>query len=204
MLGELLQKHQRFESARDSYERALQQDLSHPVYYARLGGAYIALGQFEQALGVFQRAGQRFPEDADMHYFIALAARGMADYELAQAALRKSLLLKPNHVDALALLGAIFSDRGNAAAAERLLRRAIAISDKHFNANRDLGLLLVRTHRYGEALPILQHAAALRGNDPDVHYQLFLALSRLKRKEEADREFAIYKRLSEEQKSKIK
>src|SRR5207244_1550130 len=120
-----LLKLKRYESARQSYERALQQDPSQPVHYARLGGVYILLGNFEQALDVFQHAAQRFPENADMHYFVALAARGAGDYDVALTALRKSLALKADQVDALALLGAILNDRGNTAEAETSLRRAI-------------------------------------------------------------------------------
>jgi hypothetical protein len=41
---------------------------------------------------------------------------------------------------------------------------------------------------------------ALNGEDPGVRYQLFLVLSRLKRKEEADGELAIFKRLEEARK----
>jgi tetratricopeptide (TPR) repeat protein len=202
MLAELLLKHKQYESARDFYERALQQDASQPVYYARLGGIYILLGISARALDVFKRAVQRFPENADMRYFLALAARGTGDFDLALTAVRKSLSLKANQVDALALLGTILSDRGNIAEAEASLRRAIALNDKHFNAYHDLGRLLVRSRRYEESVPILQHAETLNTSDPDVHYQLFFALSRLKRKTEADREFATYKRLSEAQKTK--
>jgi tetratricopeptide (TPR) repeat protein len=202
MLGELLQKYKRLESAKDHYARALQQDPSQPIYYVRLGGTYILLGNFEQALVVFQRAAERFSQNADMHYFVALAARGAADYERAEAALRKSLSLQPNHVDALALLGAILSDRGDTAAAEKFLRRAIALNDKHFNAYHDLGRLLVRIRRYSEALPVLQRAATLQPTDADVHYQLYVTLSRLKRNEEADRELTIHKRLTAEQRSR--
>jgi Flp pilus assembly protein TadD len=99
-------------------------------------------------------------------------------------------------------LGAILSDRGDIAEAERYLRRAIALNGKHFNALHDLGRLLVRAGRYKDALPILQRAATINADDPDVHYQLFLALSRLKLKEDADREFATFKQLKEKQKLK--
>ena len=44
---------------------------------------------------------------------------------------------------------------------------------------------------------ILGHAAALKPKDPSVHYQKFIALSRLKRKAEADRELAVFKQLDE-------
>jgi len=66
----------------------------------------------------------------------------------------------------LALLGAIIDGGGDFAESERLLRRAIAVDSKHFNAHHDLGRLLVRAHHYGDALPILQGTATLNSKDP--------------------------------------
>jgi hypothetical protein len=47
----------------------------------------------------------------------------------------------------------------------------------------------------------LRAAEALNAKDPGVHYQLFLALSRLKKTEEARRELAAYKQLDGAQKA---
>jgi Flp pilus assembly protein TadD len=43
----------------------------------------------------------------------------------------------------------------------------------------------------------LTRGVELNAKDPGVHYQLFLAYSRLRKKEEADRELAEFKRLDE-------
>jgi tetratricopeptide (TPR) repeat protein len=51
--------------------------------------------------------------------------------------------------------------------------------------------------RYEEAVPLLTRGVELNAKDPGVHYQLFLAYSRLKKKDEADRELAEFKRLDE-------
>jgi tetratricopeptide (TPR) repeat protein len=81
------------------------------------------------------------------------------------------------------------------------LRSAIAINDRHFYANYDLGRLLVKSRRYEDSLAILKHAAGLRPKNASVHYQMFIALSRLKRKEEAQRELATFNQLDEERKA---
>ncbi|HZG50988.1 MAG TPA: tetratricopeptide repeat protein, partial [Pyrinomonadaceae bacterium] len=83
---------------------------------------------------------------------------------------------------------------------ERLLRRAIALDPKNFAAHHDLGRLLVKLKRYEEALPLLERGVELNANDPGIHYQLFTAYSRLKRKTDADRELAIFKRFEEARK----
>ena len=82
------------------------------------------------------------------------------------------------------------------------MRTAIAIDDRHFYANYDLGRLLVKSKRYEAALLILRHAASLNPKNASAHYQMFIALSRLKRKEEAQGELAIFNQLDEERKAK--
>ena len=99
--------------------------------------------------------------------------------------------------DSNALLGSILADRNEVVEAEKYLRRAISLNPNHFNSQYDLGRLLVKQQKFVQALPILQKAALLMPNNADIHYQLFLTLSRLKRKAEADRELALFKQLSE-------
>jgi tetratricopeptide (TPR) repeat protein len=77
------------------------------------------------------------------------------------------------------------------------LRRAIELDPKMFPSYHDLGRLLVKLRRYEEAVPLLTRGVELNAKDPGVHYQLFLAYSRLKKQGEADRELAEFKRLDE-------
>ena len=97
----------------------------------------------------------------------------------------------------LSNLGYIASQRGENVEAERLLRRAIQLDPKSYPSYHDLGRLLVKLRRYEEALPLLTRGVELNTKDPGVHYQLFLAYSRLNRKEQADRELAEFKKLDE-------
>ncbi len=55
----------------------------------------------------------------------------------------------------------------------------------------------MKLRRYEEAVPLLTRGVEFNAKDPGVHYQLFLAYSRLKKKDEADRELAEFKRLDE-------
>ena len=95
----------------------------------------------------------------------------------------------------VANLGYIASQRGQNQQAEQLLRRAIALDPNGFPAHHDLGRLLVKLKKYEEAVPVLRRGAELNKKDPGVHYQLFLAYSRLRRKAEADDELARFKQL---------
>ena len=66
-----------------------------------------------------------------------------------------------------------------------------------FRLTTILGRLLVKLKKYKEALPVLLRGAELNQKDPGVHYQLFLAYSRLGKKADADHELSVFKRLDE-------
>ena len=123
MLGEALRKNKRTQASVEFYKHALDQDPTQFVYYARLGGVYIALGQTDQALEVFRRSVLRFPKLPEAHYFVGIAARAQADYDTAERELRKSLALQPENVNALAQLGFVLLERDRMTEAETFLRR---------------------------------------------------------------------------------
>jgi tetratricopeptide (TPR) repeat protein len=59
------------------------------------------------------------------------------------------------------------------------------------------GLCLVTLRRYEEAIPPLEMAVRLQEGNPGAHYNLAVALSRTGKKEEADKEFAIHRQLTQ-------
>ena len=95
MLGEALRKNRRSEAAVEFYKRALDQDSTRFVYYARLGGIYVQLGDSDKALDVFRRARQRFPTMPEAHYFVGIAARARADYQLAGVGISRIAAVAP-------------------------------------------------------------------------------------------------------------
>jgi tetratricopeptide (TPR) repeat protein len=197
MIAEELLKKQLAEKAIPFYERALEQDQAKLVYYLRLGVANVRGQRYEQAREVFTRALQRFPDNANLYFLLGYTGRAEGQYDRAVTAFREALRLQPDNPDALGNLGYIASQRGEHEEAERLLRRAIALAPDGFPAYHDLGRLLVKLKKYDEAVGILRRGSELYKKDPGVHYQLFLAYSRLRRKPEAEQELAAFKQLDE-------
>ena len=198
MLGELFAKHKDFSTAKNYYERALSQDAEKAVHHIRLGGAYLYLRDFNRAFEIFKSASERFAQVPEIHYFFSIAARTKGETNLALNALKKALAINPNYADAMALLGAIFLDKGDLVDAEKLFRKALLINRKNYNANYHLGRLLVKQQNFLEALPLLQTASEILPESAEVHYQLFLTYSRLDRKADARQELEMFKRLSQE------
>jgi tetratricopeptide (TPR) repeat protein len=64
------------------------------------------------------------------------------------------------------------------------------------------GRLYVRSNRYSEAAPLFERAVSLQPKLLEAHYQLGRVLMKLKRRDEANRELEIFKRLSEKQQAR--
>ena len=197
MIGEELLKNRLAEKSIPFYERALDQSKGQLVYYLRLGVANVRGQRYERAREIFTRALEHYPDNSNLYFLLGYAARAEGQYDHAVAAFQKVLKLQPDNADALSNLGYIASQRGENVEAERLLRRAIQLDPKAFPSYHDLGRLLVKLRRYDEALPLLKRGVELNDKDPGIRYQLFLAYSRLKQKDEADKELAEFKRLDE-------
>jgi len=56
---------------------------------------------------------------------------------------------------------------------------------------------LLSAKRFSEAIPPLQAAVKLESRNPGAHYSLATALTRAGRKEEAEKEFAIHRQMTQ-------
>jgi Flp pilus assembly protein TadD len=59
-----------------------------------------------------------------------------------------------------------------------------------------LGFCLVMLKKWDEAIPPLQMATRLEEGNPSAHYNLALAYSRAGKREEAEKEFAIHRKMT--------
>jgi predicted O-linked N-acetylglucosamine transferase (SPINDLY family) len=127
-------------------------------------------------------------------------ARGQAYHRFghlaeAQTAYRRVLKRRPNHFDALHMLGVSEQQCGNSEAAARLLKRALLIDPQSVAAHSDLAIVLIALQRLDDALASCDHAIALQPDLAGSHYHRGNALAGLRRFAEAvasfDRAIAI-------------
>jgi len=85
------------------------------------------------------------------------------------------------------------------ARAEKYLQRALEIDPNLAPAYLTWARLYLRTNRFSEAAPLLARAVSLQPDSVEGHYQLSRVLVKLGRPDEANRELAIFKQLSEKQ-----
>jgi tetratricopeptide (TPR) repeat protein len=130
----------------------------------------------------------------------ALLSKPHPTPEIIQEAKRDfelELKIDPQNAGAEGILGEIADKAGDQAAAIDHYKRATTLDSGFAEAYVELGALLVTQKRFAEAVPPLESAVKLAPDDPRAHYNLALALSRVGRKDEADREFAIHRKMQE-------
>lgn len=107
----------------------------------------------------------------------------------AESLLRQILGQKPDHPDALHLLGLIAHHGGHHEAAIELLRRAIVGLPEAADLYANLGAVLGSLRRYDQAIEQYRRALALDPGHPDAHNNLGNAFARTSQRSEAEAEF---------------
>jgi tetratricopeptide (TPR) repeat protein len=103
----------------------------------------------------------------------------------AEAGYRAALEMKPNHFDALHLLGLVRHLRGDHADALRLVGTALKIRPDYPDALSNVGIILHALNRGSEALENFDRALKFKPQSAEVHANRGNALIQLRRHEEA-------------------
>ncbi len=146
-----------------------------------LGTALLAAGRVGEAQAVLD--GVLKDDSAEAHVVLATMLVRDGDCGKARPEIRKALEMNPqlpfvNYLHGKCLMADEVNDWKGAAEA---FRRELALNPSHFEANLLLGELLRQEARHEEALPYVEHAARLHGDDLAVQFSrgaLYLALGR--------------------------
>jgi Tfp pilus assembly protein PilF len=174
-----------------------------PKLFFALGVAHFKNNKHELAAAAFQQAIERDPKFASALAYLGLtydetgrSAEAIAFYNRALDADEK--LAAAHYLVGNALLR---NPTGDLAVAEKHLLRAIEI-DQTFSPGRlALARVYMRTERFELAVPQLEAVVAAEPNLTEALYQLSRVYVRLKRKEDADKTMAAFKRLSNKEKA---
>jgi tetratricopeptide (TPR) repeat protein len=137
---------------------------------------------------------QAFPSEPNVHFrcgaflYVQDADRGLDE-------IKKTVALAPDHVPALVSLSAISLKREDTKAAVAYGEQAVKAGPTDFSTYVVLGRALIASEDPARAVTELQRAVKLAPDDPDAHFSLATAYSRLGRKEDATREQNEFKRL---------
>ncbi|HEY1950451.1 MAG TPA: tetratricopeptide repeat protein [Bryobacteraceae bacterium] len=170
--------------SRESFEHLLQIAPDSWQADVFLGDVDRQHGKLDSALAHYKKAVDKQPGNPGPLLGLGTTYWEMGNYGTASTYLHQALTLNPNAKQAVFELANIAVRRHADAEAIPLLKQYLAAQPDALAARADLGRAYFHLGRYEEAVPELMKAAASdeRG---DIHYQLFSALKKLGRNEEA-------------------
>ena len=193
-----------FEDAEKVFTPAIARHPRSARLHVGLGIAQYSRGQYEDAVKSFCQAADLAPSDPRPYQFLGemygvapalgeeitrrLARFAKAQPRNAQAQFHYAMSLWKGQP--------VGAPSANLRQIEGLLRRAVTLDTKFAKAFLELGILLSDQQRYTEAIQELRHATRLAPDLAQAHYRLSQAYQRTGQKELAEKELALFQRLS--------
>ena len=163
----------------------------------RLGRLLQARGQYAGALEPLEHVTQFTPlvGQDPLHEIVALIYANQADFERANAALRKQVAVNPNNADAHRRLGDGYVRLGRPLEALTEFMAALLVDRRNVLSHVGIAQLHFREGRHAEAVRAARSALALDPAQKEARYALAMSLRRLGQADEASREFAAFEQL---------
>ena len=154
----------------------------------------------DEAIQAYRAALQAEPDVPGGHYQLGVVLTQTMRLDEAVSEFQKELEVDPYHVLAEIRLGEIYVYRREHEKAIPSVRAALELDSKSALAHGALGRAYLLARRVDEAAEMLERSVKLDPDDKQTRYQLSIAYRRQGRREEADREFAVFSRLSQQEK----
>jgi tetratricopeptide (TPR) repeat protein len=130
-------------------------------------------GDFQGAIGEFQRAIKNYPDYYESYSEIGMAYIRLKDFSSAEKALRKSIeLSSAKYPPPLMLLSMLLNDQNRPADAQGVARQAIAVEPNTWRGHYELSRALFSQQHTVEAEAAASIARKLKPDNPDVYLLL--------------------------------
>jgi Flp pilus assembly protein TadD len=180
-----------FADARKAEEDALRLRPDYAEAMYALARALISDGKGQQGEIWMRKYLAVRPDDATAQYGLGYVLVAEEKLDEGRVALERSLNLEPNQTESPFQLGIIAQKQGDDAAANAWFQKVLARDPAHAGALTEMAVVSFHEHRYQEAADLLDRAVKSSPSYQKAHYYLGVALGKLGRKEESDREFSI-------------
>ena len=154
----------------------------------------------DEAIQAYRAALKAEPDVPGVHYQLGMVLTRTMQLDEALSEFQKELEVDRYHLLAQIRLGEIYVYRREHEKAIPGLRAALELDSKSAVAYGALGRAYLLARRVDEAAEMLERSVKLDPGDKQTRYQLSIAYRRQGRREEADREFAVFSRLGQEEK----
>jgi tetratricopeptide (TPR) repeat protein len=161
-----------------------------------------AQGKWDAAEKEYKAILAQNPQAAGIHFLLGrlLLSKpepGPADAEEAKKEFQEELKIDPSNAGAEYVLGEMARQAGQWDEAIQHFSRATELDAGFGDAFLGLGNSLLSAKRFADAIPPLKTAVKLESRNPGAHYSLATALTRGGHKEEAEKEFAIHRQMTQ-------
>jgi tetratricopeptide (TPR) repeat protein len=155
-----------------------------------------------EAIAEYQDAIKLAPKQPGLHEELGTEYWKAGKLELAEVALQEELEINPNNVLARYKLGTLEVERQEGAKGKELIEGAMHQDPSLKNSSYYLGRAEMELGNYAAAAESLERTVSATGLDPELvqqaWYQLGTAYRRLHRTEDAQKAFATFQRLKDE------
>jgi tetratricopeptide (TPR) repeat protein len=158
-------------------------------------------GKWDEAQREYEDILKQNPNEPSIHYLMGrlLLSKPQGDATAIQQAkeqFQKELQIDPKNAGAEYILGEVARQAGQCEEAVPYFTRAANLDPTFGDAFMGWGFCLVTLKKYPDAIAPLQTAVRLEEGNPSAHYNLAVAYSRTGKREEAEKEFAIHRKLT--------
>lgn len=193
-----------WEGSVKEFTLALAQDPTNLVYLESRAKAYFRKMEWLAAANDYEQIKKLNPGFKDVDYLIGLTYRSAGVFDKANPALKACLAINPNNVECLANLGFVQIEQGNLPEASATLQKTLQLDPRNITALYDSARISLKERNYSEAAAKLEKVVAINRFNPQTHYQLFIAYSRMKQTDKAKVALDEFKRLDELEKQALK
>jgi tetratricopeptide (TPR) repeat protein len=173
-----------------------------PQAHELLAESYEMEGKWDQAEKEYRAIVAQNPQMPGIHFRLGrlLLSKPNPPATVAEDAKREfasELAVDPTNAGAEYVLGELARQDSQWPDAIKHFSRATELDASFGDAFLGLGSSLLSAKRFTEAIPPLEKAVKLEPGNPATHYSLATALTRAGRKQDADKEFAIHRQMTQ-------
>ena len=187
-----------YDQAMEMFRSLLVRDPNSAPVHMLLAEALDADDREHEATAEFEEAVKAGAQQPEVHFGLGYLYWKQRRYEDAEREFRAELKNNPEHALSLAYLGDLLLRNGDKHEALTLLRQADSYDASLHVVHQDLGIYYQEENQLTLAVTEFQAAVRTAPENYDAHYRLARIYKQMSRLTEAEKEFAIVRRLHQQ------
>ena len=152
-----------YDKAIATIEEGIKQDADQPQFYALFASLLDDTKQYKRGVAMLTKATAKFPEHAQLQFFLGSLQDRVGDKEASMESMRKVISIDKDHIQALNFLAYAYADQGKSLdEAEKMVRHAMSLQPNDGFIMDTLGWVLFKRGKNAEAIRVLETAYKLQ------------------------------------------